>query len=62
MGRVKTQIVKRTSKKLVAEHEKEFTKDFKENKTVLAKLADIPSAKLRNVIAGYITRLIKTKE
>jgi|TARA_B100001964_G_C14129017_1_gene551962 small subunit ribosomal protein S17e len=62
MGRIKTQIVKRTTNKLISEHRAEFKKDFKENKLILKKFADIPSAKLRNVIAGYITRLMKIEE
>jgi len=62
MGRIKTQLIKRISNKLIKEHGNEFKKDFKENKDIVAKLADIPSKKIRNVIAGYVTRLIQTKE
>ncbi len=62
MGRIKTQLIKRISNKLIKEHEKEFKKDFKENKEIVAKLADIPSKKIRNIIAGYVTRLMQTKE
>ena len=62
MGRIKTQLIKRISNKLIKEFKKDFKKDFKENKEIVAKLADIPSKKIRNVIAGYVTRLIKTKQ
>ena len=62
MGRIKTQLIKRISNKLIKEHRNEFKKEFKENKEVVAKLADIPSKKIRNVIAGYVTRLMQTKE
>lgn len=62
MGRIKTQLIKRVSNKLIQEHGNEFKKDFKENKEIVSKLADIPSKKIRNIIAGYVTRLIKTKE
>ena len=62
MGRIKTQLIKRVSNKLIQEHGNDFKKDFKENKEIVSKLADIPSKKIRNIIAGYVTRLIKTKE
>jgi len=62
MGRIKTTLIKRTGKKLFKEHRDEFKSDFEENKKIVEKFADIPSKKLRNVIAGYITRLVKTKE
>jgi small subunit ribosomal protein S17e len=62
MGRIKTQLIKRISNKLFAEHKTEFKTDFNENKEVVAKLASIPSKKIRNIIAGYVTRLMQTKE
>jgi small subunit ribosomal protein S17e len=62
MGRIKTQLIKRISNKLIKEHRNEFKKDFKENKEIVAKLADIQSKKIRNIIAGYVTRLMQTKE
>ncbi len=62
MGRIKTQLIKRISNKLIKEHRNEFKKDFKENKEIVSKLADIPSKKIRNVIAGYVTRLMQIEE
>jgi len=59
MGRIKTVLVKRITKKLVNEHKEEFSEDYNKNKEVIAKYADIPSTKIRNVIAGYAARLIK---
>lgn len=61
MGRIKTQLIKRVTLKLVEEHRGEFKKDFEANKELVAKFADIPSKKLRNIIAGYVTRLVKEK-
>jgi small subunit ribosomal protein S17e len=60
MGRIKTQLVKRISLKLFNNHRDELKKDYKENKAKVDKLASVESKKLRNVIAGYITRLMKT--
>ena len=62
MGRIKTKLIKRITNKLVAEHRQDFKQDYEENKKIVEKYADIPSKKLRNVIAGYITRLVKAKE
>jgi len=61
MGRIKTQLIKRVTKELFSKHSKEFKKDFQENKKLVEKFADIPSKKLRNIIAGYITRLKKSE-
>ena len=62
MGRIKTMLIKRITNDLVSEHSNELTDNFDENKKLVTKFADIPSKKLRNVIAGYVTRLVKTKE
>ncbi|NQU98945.1 30S ribosomal protein S17e [Candidatus Woesearchaeota archaeon] len=60
MGRIKTQLVKSVTHKLIEQHGEEFTKEFGENKTLVTKFADVPSKKIRNIIAGYITRLKKS--
>ena len=59
MGRIKTTLTKRTALKLFENHKKEFTKDFEKNKLKVAELTDISSKKIRNIVAGYITRLVK---
>ena len=59
MGRIKTVLVKRVTKQLVDAHADEFSEDFNHNKEVLKKYADIRSRKIRNVIAGYVSRLIR---
>ena len=62
MGRIKTQLIKRTTFKLLELHRDEFKKDYDANKEVVARFADIQGKKIRNVIAGYITRLMKKGE
>ena len=57
MGRIKTTLIKRTAEKLFSENKEKFKKTFEENKKIVEELADIPSKKQRNVIAGYVTRL-----
>jgi small subunit ribosomal protein S17e len=59
MGRVKTRMVKIIGEKLYREHKDEFTTEFEKNKEIVKKYVDIPSKKLRNVVAGYVTRLKK---
>lgn len=62
MGRIKTTQVKRITKSLVEKYGDNFTTDFEKNKKLVEKYADVPSKKLRNVIAGYTTKLIKNKQ
>ena len=59
IGRIKTIMVKRITKQLVKEHGEEFSEDYKKNKEVLQKYIIIKPGKIRNVIAGYATRLVK---
>lgn len=59
MGRIRTTLVKRTGENLVKKHPDKFKADFENNKKVLNDVAEIYSKKLRNLIAGYITHLVK---
>ena len=52
-------MIKRTGKNLLTEEDK-FSSDFDENKKVLGKL--MPSKKIRNQVAGYITRKKKIQK
>lgn len=62
MGRIKTQLIKRITTTLVKEHGSELKSDFETNKQKVAELTDVSSKKLRNVIAGYATRLVKSQK
>ena len=59
MGRIKTTQIKRITHKLMALHRDKFKKDFNDNKKIVDDLLEVRSKKLRNVIAGYVTRLVK---
>ena len=59
MGRVKTVLIKRLSLKLLERYRDKFTEDFDENKAVVGHFTDVSSVKMRNSIAGYVTRLVK---
>ncbi|MCD4694479.1 30S ribosomal protein S17e [bacterium] len=62
MGRIKTTLVKTISRELVEKYRENFTKEFEKNKKVVDKYLDVPSKKLRNVITGYVTRLVKKEQ
>lgn len=62
MGRIKTMKIKSVTKEIIAKYEDKLTKDFTGNKEAMKGLVDVPSKKLRNVIAGYVTRLMRNKE
>ena len=62
MGRIKTQLVKRITKQLLANYNQNFTDDFTKNKEALNKLVKLSSPKIRNTIAGYLTRLVRMQK
>ena len=55
MGRIKSQMVKRTARQVLTEGV--FTEDFNKNKLVLKDT--MPSKPIRNKVAGYLARLTK---
>jgi len=62
MGRIKSRFVKSSAQKIYEKGQEEFTENFDTNKSLISKFAVVPSKKLKNTIAGYITRLKKTEE
>ena len=62
MGRIKTKLIKRVSFDILEKHRGKFKADFEHNKGKIAEVADIQSRKIRNSVAGYITRLVKREE
>lgn len=62
MGRIKTKLIKRTTLALYKDHKESFKEDYEENKKIVTKHLIIPSNKLRNIIAGYLTRLVRSKK
>ncbi len=57
MGRIKSKLIKRTSRQLIKNSNELFSKTFEENKKPLGNA--LPSKKMRNKIAGYIARINK---
>jgi len=59
MGRIKTWMIKRLGKRLLEKYPDRFSTDFDKNKEILKEIVDIKSKKLRNILAGYITKTVK---
>jgi len=60
MGSVKSTSVKAIGDEVMEEYPDKFTENFTENKRALEKIKNIKSKKMKNVIAGYITKKIKS--
>ena len=62
MGRIRTQFIKRLGRELVQKHKDQLKETFDENKAIVEQLLTEPSKKIRNEVAGYVTRLMKKAE
>lgn len=62
MGRIKTGLVKRLTKEVMKHHNDQFSSEFQQNKQVLKDISNMPSKKIRNIVAGYTTRLKKAEQ
>ncbi|MCX6819438.1 MAG: 30S ribosomal protein S17e [Candidatus Aenigmarchaeota archaeon] len=58
MGRIRTDDIKKTSRVLINKYPDKFSIDIEKNKTALNEMKVIFEKKLRNRIAGYITRTV----
>lgn len=58
MGKVRPERVKRIAKELVQRFPDKFTTDFENNKKLVEDFIELSSVRLRNRIAGYVTRLV----
>jgi len=57
LGKVRTETVKRAARELIERFPGKFTNEYEANKTAVNEVLIAPSKKLRNLIAGYVTRL-----
>ena len=55
----KPEFIRKIALKIYNEHRDEITTDFEENKNLLKQIVPHESKKVRNMIAGYLTRLKK---
>jgi len=62
MGRIKTQLIKRLTFQLMNRHKDDFKESFEDNKKIVEQFLATDNKKIRNTVAGYVTRLVKSKE
>ena len=62
MGRIKSNLVKRASRKLIMKNKDKFSANFDENKSAVQEMLPKANKRMRNNISGYIARLIKMKK
>ena len=62
MGRIKTKMIKRVTQQLMEEHKDTFSEDYVKNKELIKEYLEINSPKISNIIAGYITKLVKLEK
>ena len=58
MGNIRSDKIKRTAKELVAKYHQQLSTDFDQNKLLVNKLTNVQSKRMRNRIAGYVTRIM----
>lgn len=56
---MRTKTVKRAARQIVEKYYSKLTHDFQMNKKISEEVASIPSKRLRNKIAGFVTHLMK---
>ncbi|MBN2458649.1 30S ribosomal protein S17e [Candidatus Woesearchaeota archaeon] len=61
MGRIKTRPIKAISMDLLETYRENFSTEYEHNKAKVMEFTDVKSKKLRNIIAGYITRMVKAE-
>ena len=56
MGNIRPSFIKSRALRLVEMYPDQFTDDFDTNKHLVAEFSDVDNKRMRNWIAGYITR------
>jgi small subunit ribosomal protein S17e len=56
LGKVKTEQIKRLAKELITRFPEMFSTNFDENKHIVSELTEGATTRVRNQVAGYITR------
>ena len=62
MGSIRQTYIKRVAIELVKKFPEEFTSDYEHNKQKVQELTNVRTSRLRNRIAGYVTRFRKHYE
>jgi small subunit ribosomal protein S17e len=59
MGRIRSKDIKRVSFSIVKNNPQHFGNDFEENKAKINEMKRFEEKKMRNRVAGYVTRIAK---
>ena len=62
MGRIKSIAVKSLGDEIIEEHGDKLTSEFGKNKAKIKELREIKSKRVRNVVAGYVTKELRKKK
>jgi len=62
LGKIRPTYIKRIADELVKKFPDKFTTDFEHNKKMVDEVADVCTVRVRNRIAGYVTRRRKNFE
>jgi len=62
LGKVRSERVKALARELMNRFPDRFTADFEANKKIVKGLIRTPSPKLRNLVAGHITHLVRVAQ
>ena len=60
MGNIRQSNIKTTAFKLIQNYGSVFTEDFEKNKQLVTEYTTITSKVIRNKVAGYVTRKVRT--
>ena len=62
MGSIRSANIKAVARELVEKYPDKFNGDFENNKIWVSKLTDVQTKRLRNILAGYVTRYWRVKK
>ena len=62
MGTVYTKDIKRIAREVYEKYRDQVSTDFNKNKELVKRVVDVQSKKVRNRVAGYLTRYVKSLE
>jgi small subunit ribosomal protein S17e len=62
MGRIKSTAVKSLADELIKQHPGKYTADFGKNKKILGEMLEVQYKKVRNKLAGQITKRVKQQK
>tara|TARA_B100000085_G_scaffold279657_1_gene303324 strand:- start:1924 stop:2124 length:201 start_codon:yes stop_codon:yes gene_type:complete len=61
MGNIRPSFIKTRALRLIEIYPDQFTDDFDNNKKMVSEFSDVDNKRMRNWIAGYITRYVQRR-